>query len=135
MRRVFLDANVLFTAAHNPLGKAALLIELGARGHWRLCTSPYAIEEARHNLGIKFPDGLPRLDALLKNLAAVQHDPSALCPIPLPEKDRPILLAAMKCKASHLLTGDVKNFGPYMNQPDGSRGIGIQTVAEFLASI
>ena len=28
--RVFLDANVLFTALHNPNGKAALVIELGA---------------------------------------------------------------------------------------------------------
>ena len=28
--RVFLDANVLFTAAHNPKGKAVLLITLGA---------------------------------------------------------------------------------------------------------
>lgn len=27
--RVFLDANVLFTAAHNPEGKAALLISMG----------------------------------------------------------------------------------------------------------
>ena len=28
--RVFLDANVLFTAAHNPRGKAALVITLGS---------------------------------------------------------------------------------------------------------
>ena len=34
--RLFLDANVLFTAAHNPGGKAALVIELGAQRHWRL---------------------------------------------------------------------------------------------------
>ena len=30
--RVFLDANVIFTATHNPRGKAAFVIELGARG-------------------------------------------------------------------------------------------------------
>jgi uncharacterized protein len=30
--RLFLDANVLFTAAHNPQGKAALLISLGQHG-------------------------------------------------------------------------------------------------------
>jgi hypothetical protein len=30
--RVFLDANVLFTAAHNRSGKAALVIELGILG-------------------------------------------------------------------------------------------------------
>jgi len=32
--RVFLDANVLFTAAHNPRGRAAFVIELGAAGHF-----------------------------------------------------------------------------------------------------
>ena len=53
--RLFLDANVLFTAAHNPNGKAALVIELGARGHWQLFSSPYAFEEARRNSGTPFP--------------------------------------------------------------------------------
>ena len=32
MKRLFLDANVLFTAAHNPSGKAALIIELATMG-------------------------------------------------------------------------------------------------------
>ncbi len=55
MKRIFLDANVIFTAAHNPEGKAALLLELGGRGHWKLITSQLAWEEARRNLSIKFP--------------------------------------------------------------------------------
>ena len=59
--RVFLDANVLFTAAHNPQGKAALVIELGRRGHWALATSRYALEEARRNLDRKFPQSLDGL--------------------------------------------------------------------------
>ena len=37
--RLFLDANILFTAAHNPKGKAALVIELGQAGLWQLVTS------------------------------------------------------------------------------------------------
>ena len=53
--KLFLDANVLFTAAHNPQGKAALTIELGKRRHWGLATSHYASEEARRNLAQKFP--------------------------------------------------------------------------------
>ena len=48
--RIFLDASILFTAAHNPNGKAALVIELGRSGIWRLATSPYAAEEARCNI-------------------------------------------------------------------------------------
>jgi len=58
---IFLDANVLFTAAHNPSGKAALIVELGAQGHWQTLTSTLAVEEARRNLDIKFP-------ACLKNM-------------------------------------------------------------------
>ena len=135
MRRVFLDANVVFTAAHNPSGKAALVIELGTTGHWRLCTSVYAVEETRHNLAIKFPDGVQRLTNLLVGVAVIQHDPNTECPVKLPAKDRPIFLAAMKCKATHLLTGDLKDLGPFMNQPDKTAGIMIQTVAAFLASL
>ena len=62
MKRVFLDANVLFTAAHNPRGKAALVFESSAARRWLLLTSSYAIAEARHNLGLKFPETLNTLD-------------------------------------------------------------------------
>jgi len=33
VKGLFLDANVLFTAAHNPSGKAALVLELGTLGY------------------------------------------------------------------------------------------------------
>jgi hypothetical protein len=36
--------------------------------------------------------------------------------VQLPEKDRPILLAALAGQATHLLTGDAKHFGPYFGQ-------------------
>jgi predicted nucleic acid-binding protein len=57
--RVFLDSNVLFTAAHNPKRKAALVITLGSAGCFHLATSAYAKEEARRNRERKFPDCLP----------------------------------------------------------------------------
>jgi hypothetical protein len=53
-------------------------------------------------------------------------------PVDLPEKDRPILQAAMALKASHLLTGDIKHFGPYLDTTVG--GILIQRPAVYLAS-
>jgi len=34
----------------------------------------------------------------------------------LPAKDRPIILAAMTARATHLLTGDVRHFGPYLGR-------------------
>jgi predicted nucleic acid-binding protein len=38
MMRIFLDANVLFTAAHNPNGKAALLVEHASTAGFMLYT-------------------------------------------------------------------------------------------------
>ena len=133
--RLFLDANVLFTAAHNPYGKAALTIELGKRGHWALATSLYASEEARRNLARKFPRSLDGLNALLRNIPLVELCPGLPFPATLAEKDRPILQAAVTCRATHLLTGDLKDFGPFTNRPEETFGILVQSAAEFLGSV
>ena len=129
--KLFLDANVLFTAAHNPNGKAALVIELSRRETWSLATSTYAREEAIRNLERKAPEALARMNTILKSLHVVEHRPDMPFPITLVEKDRPIFQAALGC---HLLTGDLKHFGPIMNQPRETRGIVVQTVAMFLHS-
>ena len=132
MIRLFLDANVLFTAAHNPYGKAALIIDLGGRGQWEVMSCSYAIEEARRNIVIKFPDHLKRFETLMTGVIKVPSRPGRNGPSLLPEKDRPILEAAIHCKATHLLTGDIKDFGPFMNHPSLTGGVLIQTVSEFL---
>jgi hypothetical protein len=36
---------------------------------------------------------------------------------------------------ANLLTGDLKDFGPFMNELGQTKGIVIQTVAEFLRDI
>ena len=130
--RLFLDANVLFTALHNPQGKAALVIELGTQGHWKLFSSRYALEEARRNLERKFPRPLERLGTLKNGIRLVEHRAGLGFPEGLAEKDQPIFQAALACQATHLLTGDLKDFGRSMNQTENTLGICIQTVAEFL---
>jgi len=130
--RLFLDANVLFTAAHNPRGKATLVIELGDQGYWELFSSPYALEEARRNLERKFPHSLEGLGTLQHGVRLVEHRAGLGFPEGLAQKDQPIFQAALACQATHLLTGDLKDFGPFMNQPENTFGICIQTVAEFL---
>ena len=132
--RLFLDANILFTAAHNPRGKAAFVIEAGKNGRWDLVTSSYAREEARRNLTKKFPQGSDDYDALFAGVQVVGHPPDLPFPAALVEKDRPILQAALASRSTHLLTGDIRDFGSFMNRPDETFGILIQTVAEFLAS-
>ena len=133
--KLFLDANVLVTAAHNPNGKAALVIELSRWESWSLATSAYAREEAIRNLERKAPEAIVRMNTVLKSLRVVEHRLDMPFPVALVEKDRPIFQAALGWGASHLLTGDLKHFGPMMNQPSKTRGIVVQTVAEFLESV
>ncbi len=130
--RLFLDANVLFTSAHNPRGTAALVIELGKEGPFALATSLYASEEARRNLERKFPRSLGRFDSLLRGIPLIPYQPDLPFPPALAAKDRPIFQAAVAWNATHLLTGDLKDFGTFMNRPEETSGILVQTVAEFL---
>jgi len=133
--RLFLDANILFTAAHNSNGKAALVMELGQAGLWQVVSSAYAVEEARRNIARKYPDCLNRLEALVRDLRLASATREGECPPGLPAKDCPIYQAAIACKADVLLTGDIRDFGFLMNDRDKADGMLIQTVAEFLSAI
>lgn len=132
---LFLDANVLFTAAHNPQGKAALVVQLGQQGHWELAASRYALKEARRNLRTKSPESLDALESLPHGFRFVEHHASLAAPAALAKKDRPIFQAAVACRATHLLTGDLKDFGSFMNRPEETFGILVQTVGTFLESL
>jgi len=48
----------------------------------------------------------------------------------LPQKDVPILLAAIETEATHLLTGDLRHFGPYLGKK--IEGIKIVLPGEYL---
>jgi hypothetical protein len=136
--RLFLDANVLFTAAHRPQGKAAFLFQvLAIRGDdppWHLLSSVYAIEEARRNLVAKFPATAGELNGLVARVQIVPQPASPRLPLDLPAKDIPIWAAALAAQATHLLTGDLRDFGPYMNRPEATGGVVIQTVADYLSA-
>ena len=134
MDRLFLDANVLFTAAHSPDGKAALLFDALELKRWQLVASAFAIAEARRNVAAKYPARSARLESLIAQLTEVGQPTAVGIGIRLPEKDQPIYLAALACRATHLLTGDLRHFGPHMNQPQATGGLIIQTVGEYLAA-
>jgi predicted nucleic acid-binding protein len=110
--RVFLDANVLLAAAWRP---EAGLKRLWGLGDVELLSSGYAVEEARRNL--ETPAQRGRLTRLLRQVRLVEPEHFTLPRgIRLPEKDLPILLAAIDGGATHLLTGDREHFGPYFHQ-------------------
>lgn len=135
MDRLFLDANVLFTAAHNPGGKAAFLFDALDLARWELLSSGYAIEEARRNLVARYPSCQPGLEGMIRKLAEVPQPALRPVPLELPDKDVPIFLAALGATVTHLLTGDLKHFGRYMNAPQQTGGMVIQTVANYLGEV
>jgi uncharacterized protein len=117
--RVFLDANVLFTAAYSPDGLSALLLELGAAGRVTLLTSPLAIVEPERNLEVKRAAALPTLRRSLAAVRVVREpapaDVERLTPPELSAKDRPLLAAAIAAHTTHFVTGDVADFGRWMD--------------------
>jgi predicted nucleic acid-binding protein len=109
MDRLFLDANVLFSAAYRP---DADLLSLWKLKRATLCSSRYAVQEARFNLDDE--DQRARLTTLMQHLHLFEPVSRELPGgVSLPEKDIPILLAAIKARATHLLTGDIRHFGPH----------------------
>ncbi len=113
--RLFLDANILFTAAYSPEGIARSLFDLAEAGYCSLCTSAFALDEARRNLAKKAEAKLPRLERLLPLLTVAPEPPPEKVAwaqgLPLPPKDAPIMAAAVLCAADILITGDRRDFG------------------------
>lgn len=112
-----------------------MAIGLGKLGHWALETSVYALEEARRNLERKLPRSLEDFESPLEGIQLVEHRPDLWFPTELAQKDRPIFQAALASRATHLLTGDLRDFGRFMDKPETTSGIVVQTVAAFLDSI
>jgi len=129
--RVFLDANVLFSAAYAP---GSRLPALWALDNTHLVTSLLALEEARRNLAACNPDSVPILDELASGMAIVAS--AGLGPLPdgvqLADKDVPILLAAIESGCGHLLTGDKRHFDSLYGKTIAS--VLVQTPAQYLRS-
>lgn len=119
MERLFLDANVLASAALTPESR---LNHLWERRDVRLIGSPYVLAEARRNAS---GDSAARLEQLVATLLVLPAEPADF-PIAddpqLPAKDRPVLLAAIASRSDWLLTGDATHFGTlYGKSFDGVR--------------
>lgn len=132
MDRLFLDANVLFSAAYR---EKAGLSRLWSLRKVTLVSSWYAVAEARANLADAAQHR--RLDELAKTMEWIA-EPAELSEshelpggVTLPAKDQPILAAAIRARATHLLTGDLRHFGPLMGRRVA--GIHIMRPADYLA--
>ena len=111
--RIFLDANILFSAARADGAIRQLLRLLQLEGH-ALVADGYVVAEAQRNLAAKEPgQALHDLQTLLHvvEVAAVQRQLSTSAVEWLPAKDQPVLLAAITLRCAILVTGDKTHFG------------------------
>ncbi|QJR09975.1 hypothetical protein DSM104443_01026 [Usitatibacter rugosus] len=111
--RIFLDANVLFSAAKSD-GAVRQLLGLLAQSGCASCVDAYVVEEARRNLAAKFPASIPYLNELLTTVEVIptRAQPAGQATYGLPEKDRPVMAAAIAGHCDILVTGDKAHFAP-----------------------
>ena len=135
--KVFLDANVVFSAAHQREGRAQALLLLARAGRCELMVSAHALEEARRNLTRKSHSFDQRLADLLAMTAVVAEAPAPLVAWALehglPLKDAPILAAAVHANADILVTGDLRDFGHLFGK--SLRGVRILSLAKAIKAL
>jgi predicted nucleic acid-binding protein len=129
--RIFLDANVLFSAGKSSGAMRAFVVQLKSNGHV-LVADGYVVGEARRNLEAKFPAALGDFDEVMKmveaSLGVSVPMPAEIAP-ELPAKDRPVLASAIHHHCEILLTGDKTHFGPLYGRT--INGVEIQSPASF----
>jgi predicted nucleic acid-binding protein len=129
--RVFLDANVLFSASNSGSNIARLIKLLFDRG--TAVTSDFSLEEARRNVELKRPAWSRGLDIIVAQIEVV---PSArfVLSVALEDKDVPILCTAIRSNCDALATGDKRHFGQLYGQTiDGVQILSLEDLARMLA--
>lgn len=123
--RIFLDANILFSAVKTD-GAIRLLLQLLRDAGHDCYVDGYVIEEARRNLAAKAPGSDAALNTMLGKMKVVDLHPSGPdsdAALALAEKDRPVLAAAIRSGCEALVTGDSTHFGRYYGKTLGGVAI------------
>ncbi|MBX9742520.1 MAG: PIN domain-containing protein [Chthoniobacterales bacterium] len=120
--KIFLDANILFSAAKSDGAIRFLVTSLLKKKH-ELSANLFVQEEAERNLRAKNPMALHYFKELILQLtisSLVDFKPLPKVASYLPEKDQPVLQAALHDHCDILLTGDRTHFGKLYGQKPGS---------------
>ena len=110
--RIFLDANVLFSAAQTEGAVRKLVTRLHKSDH-QLVADAHMWEEARRNLLARYPSALAALDALTRTIRIfpLRNTDQSAESLPIDDKDKPVLAAAISLGCDALITGDRTHFG------------------------
>lgn len=106
--RIFLDANLIFSAVPDGSPSRQFIVVLGKKAE--LVSHPLVWEEAERNLRVKRPAWLAGL-AFLQGCVALRAAMAVCPPRLLPDKDEPVLGAAIASQCDYLVTGDRTHFG------------------------
>jgi predicted nucleic acid-binding protein len=123
---VFLDANVLFSGSREGSDLFRFLVWLDEKE--RLVTSRYVREEAERNILLKRADWHESFQELLLHIELIMDAP-LFVEAGLPDKDKPVLGAAIAAKCAYLVTGDKKDFGHLYGKTIG--GVTVVSVLEL----
>ena len=128
--RVFLDANILFSAS---FAKSVLREFLdGLSNVAELVTSQHATEEARRNIAAKRAANSAALESFLRTVETRVVEAFNV-DVKLAEKDIPILCGAIASHSDYLLTGDRKDFGPlYGKKIQGVKIVSVEMLVDEL---
>jgi predicted nucleic acid-binding protein len=107
--RIFIDANVLFSASNAGSGLSVLLSDL--REECELVITSYVYDEVVRNLASKKPNWLPHLVEHMAHIHFVKNISGESAAQYINHKDAPVLAAAIETKCNYLISGDKKAFG------------------------
>ena len=105
--KVFLDANILFSASDSESATRRLLDRLVR--HAKPVSSPHAWEEARRNLELKRPHLLTGLESL-RGSVAITHAFNLPPDLSMADKDKPVFAGAIGAGCTHFWTSDRRHF-------------------------
>lgn len=130
--KVFLDANIIFAASLPRSRTGRFLRQL--QKHATVVTSPYALDEVFRNLERKRPDALPSFQTITTTILSVVGEVD-IPDVELDHKDRPILAAAVFSNCTHLVTGDLADFGHLLGKEIGGvKVLSMQLLLEELSA-
>ncbi|MCW5877132.1 MAG: PIN domain-containing protein [Anaerolineales bacterium] len=113
MKRLFLDANVIFAACYSATGHSRDLILMAVRGEIHLVASELVLEEARRNLSATSPEYLVFLNFVIDSAISEVVRPTKIEILQaaghVALKDAPVVAAAKKAEVDLLVTLDRKH--------------------------
>lgn len=136
--KLFLDANVIYSAAKSELGASFAIFQLKDKLKFNLITSRLALVEAERNITEKEDSSVvERFYILIKAIGVISVDSKKAKHFykgMIEEKDAPILYGAKLCKADFLITLDKKHF--FTNKLKKEKfPFKIMTPGEFIKSL